>query len=157
MKHLVLMRGVPGSGKSTAARRIAFQALQSGLVTTVAICSTDNYFMQDGEYIFEREKLGHNHGLNQSQVRQHMTYGIGLIVVDNTNIKLKEMSPYLNTADALGYTTEEFIVGQENLLPSMDTRPDIFEDYIDLCFKRNTHGVPREVIDRMARSFEWRK
>ena len=54
-----------------------------------------------------------------------------------------------------GYEIEEVIVGEDDLFPSLeDADPHRFNDYIDMCFKRNTHGVPRDVIEKMARSFQ---
>ena len=50
------MRGIPGSGKSTTAKKIAGE--------TGKIHSTDNYFMVDGEYRFDPKKLKENHEAN---------------------------------------------------------------------------------------------
>ena len=44
------MRGLPGSGKSTLARKIADK---TGLVY-----STDDFFMINGEYVFEPKMIG---------------------------------------------------------------------------------------------------
>jgi adenylate kinase family enzyme len=50
------MRGIPGSGKSTTAKKLAGE--------TGKIHSTDNYFMVDGEYKFDPSKIREYHEAN---------------------------------------------------------------------------------------------
>ena len=58
-------------------------------------------------------------------------------------------------AKSLGYKVEEVIVGKDELFPSLeDADPHKFTDYIHMCAARNTHGVPLEAIERMARKFQ---
>jgi adenylate kinase family enzyme len=52
-KELVLMRGLPGSGKSTKARKIAGEV--------GVIYSTDDFFMIDGKYIYNPKLIGDYH------------------------------------------------------------------------------------------------
>ncbi|MBP9839028.1 MAG: hypothetical protein KBC84_10000 [Proteobacteria bacterium] len=52
-KELVLMRGLPGSGKSTKAKKIA------GNVGVVY--STDDFFMVNGKYMYDSKLIGDNH------------------------------------------------------------------------------------------------
>jgi hypothetical protein len=62
-KRLILLRGLPGSGKSTLAREIAGK---NGV-----ICSTDDFFYNDGRYIFDASKLGEYHDLNKEKGKPH--------------------------------------------------------------------------------------
>ncbi len=140
-KTLFIMRGLPGSGKSTWARTHAASAVLNG--KSVAICATDDYHIVDGEYRFNREALGHFHGLNQCRVERHMILGTELIFVDNTNIKRRDFKPYVDMATKRGYDIEEVAMG------STDN-----EDFITLCVERNTHSVPREAIEGMARKYQ---
>lgn len=48
-KRLIIMRGISGSGKSTLAKELAGK---NGL-----IFSTDEFFMNNGEYVFDVAKL----------------------------------------------------------------------------------------------------
>lgn len=154
MKTLILIRGLPGSGKSTYAQGIASSYFLDG-GRTVAVCSTDDYHMVDGEYVFQPSRLGEFHNANQLQAGSYMAHGIELVIVDNTNIKRREMKPYIDYAKGFEYDIKEVIVGEERLLPELgDACPYKFADYIDMCAKRNTHGVPRDVIEKMARKFE---
>jgi tRNA uridine 5-carbamoylmethylation protein Kti12 len=153
-RTLVMMRGLPGSGKSTLAREMASSHVLNGGLTVV-ICSTDNYHMIDGEYVFQPDRLGEFHRKNQEHAREHMLFGTELIIIDNTNIDRRGMKPYLDAAKELDYDVVEIIVGKDELLPSLDDAdPYKFADYIDLCAKRNTHNVPREAIEKMARKFQ---
>lgn len=149
------MRGLPGSGKSTVALSMAAGHIQVG-GQTVAICSTDSLFVnEDGEYIFDASKLGKYHGMNQYKANRYMFMGTELVIVDNTNTTHKEMAPYKQSARDNGYEVVEMLVGEESLFPELeDACPHAYADYISMCVKRNTHGVPQEAIEKMARRFE---
>ena len=151
MKKLVMMRGIPGSGKSTKAQEIARKHLENG-GRSVAICSTDDYHMENGEYVFKPKMLGDFHVRNQMRVYDMMNDGVELVIVDNTNIKRKDMMVYISNGGACKYEIEEVIVGEDSLMS--DLTSNHFTSYIDSCAERNTHGVPRDVIDRMARTFQ---
>lgn len=154
-KTLVIMRGLPGSGKSTQARIRAATFVEVG-GQSVVICSTDNFFINnDGKYVFDAKMLGKYHGMNQHKVNQYMLMGIELVIVDNTNTTHKEMEPYKQSARDYLYKVVEVLVGKEDLFPELEhTSPHAHADYIDMCASRNTHGVPKEAIERMARRFE---
>lgn len=79
-KKLVLMRGVPGSGKSTQAKKIAGE---KGV-----IYSTDDFFMVKGQYVYDVKMIGKYHEKNFDRTVLAMQKGIPLIVIDNTNVKL---------------------------------------------------------------------
>lgn len=149
------MRGLPGSGKSTEAYMKAISHFEQG-GQSVVICSTDSFFVnEEGKYVFDAKKLGKHHGMNQYLAHRHMFMNTELVIIDNTNTTDKEMAPYIASAKEFGYEITKVLVGEENLFPKMDDAcPHKFADYIDMCAKRNTHGVPKEAIERMARRFE---
>tara|TARA_S200002703_G_C3789464_1_gene243591 strand:- start:173 stop:637 length:465 start_codon:yes stop_codon:yes gene_type:complete len=153
MNKMILMRGIPGGGKSTRARELAMTHLIEG-GSSVAICSTDDYHMEDGEYVFKPNMLRDFHVRNQIRAYDLMRDGVQLVIIDNTNIKRKDMTIYTSNARACKYEVEEEIVGKEFLVPNMDMDPHAFAGYINTCAERNTHGVPKDVIERMARTFE---
>ena len=64
VKELVLMRGLPGSGKSTKAKKIAGQI---GVVF-----STDDFFMVNGQYKYDPKMIGEYHQKNQKRTVQAM-------------------------------------------------------------------------------------
>lgn len=87
---LYIMQGVPGSGKSTIAHRLC-----------ALVCSTDDYFMEYGEYKFNPTKLAYYHSLNIEKVIRNLDKGLS-VVVDNTNIKKIHAKPYIDAAKARG-------------------------------------------------------
>ncbi len=128
---LVIMRGLPGSGKSHAAESYG------GL-----ILSTDQYFMITGSYEFNPGLIGAAHSWNQQRCEYAMEDKVPVIVIDNTNIRLWEMKPYVMLAQKYGYRPV-FCYPETKWA----TNPEE-------CAKRNSHGVPLEAIERMNQNFE---
>ncbi len=131
---LIIMRGLPGSGKSFRAKELAGD---QGLVF-----STDDFFMEGTKYNFDPNKLPNAHAWNQARVAQAMQEKHPLIVVDNTNTRLWEMQAYVKLADHHGY---ELQLG----LPTTPWQADVVE-----CAAKNTHGVPLESILKMKHGYE---
>ncbi|XP_063807850.1 NEDD4-binding protein 2-like 1 isoform X2 [Pseudophryne corroboree] len=97
-KHLYLLRGLPGSGKSSLARKLK-RDFPSALVF-----STDDYFiMEDGSYLYDQNLLQDAHRWNQKRARKAMTRGKTPIIIDNTNIVAWHMQPYAAMALENGY------------------------------------------------------
>jgi NEDD4-binding protein 2 len=131
MKRVTIMRGVPGSGKSTKA------ATLGGLVL-----STDDFFMKDGKYVFDGRLIGQAHVWNQGRCEGAMQSGVEHVIIDNTNTQAWEAKPYCLLAERFGFQVE-FVTA--------DT-PWAFD--ADECFKRNSHGVPLEAIKGMLSRFQ---
>lgn len=131
MKKVYVMRGIPGSGKSTIARNLAG--------STGKIHSTDDYFMKNGEYVFEPKDLRRNHQLNFEAFKADLALGVSPVIVDNTNTQRWEFQNYVEAAEAAGYEVE--VVN----IPHIDPK---------LAAQRNTHGVPEEAIRRMLSRWE---
>ncbi|CAF0742086.1 unnamed protein product [Didymodactylos carnosus] len=86
-KVMFLMRGLPGSGKSTLVdilKRIYSHSCQ--------VCSADHFFMSEetGEYKFDRSKISDAHQTCQRNAEDACRAGINAIVIDNTNIRMDE-------------------------------------------------------------------
>jgi len=96
---LILLRGLPGSGKSHLANWLAEE--YSGNVA-----SADHYFVdkKDGAYKFQASDLPQAHASCQEKVRQWMSLGTPCIIVDNTHSRLSEYQAYLDFANDYGYT-----------------------------------------------------
>ncbi len=144
MKQVIIMRGLPGSGKSTFARKFV-ETINDGAncrFYSSSIRSTDQQFMVDGVYTFNPKLLGINHGRNFDLFCDDIENGIDIIIVDNTNIKRRDFAAYVTFAEANGYSVREEIVGKFDV------------DFVNICAKRNTHGVPLFAIERMAQNFE---
>lgn len=152
-KKLIIMRGAPGSGKSTKAREIANSAWEDGYLA-VDIWSADSYFVRpDGVYEFSFKTLKNAHkwcreGVEKSMMMDNYDYedGFGgpadLIIVDNTNTRKWEYQVYLDLAEKYGYDVEEIIVGEFS------------EDAVKTYAERNIHGVSEEKVREMMARFE---
>ncbi|XP_023274250.1 NEDD4-binding protein 2 [Seriola lalandi dorsalis] len=135
-KVLVLLRGAPGSGKSTKARAL-LEHNPGGV-----ILSTDDYFARHGKYQFDPTALGEAHEWNHKQAKEAFERGTNPIIIDNTNMQGWEMKPYVVQALKHGYKV---------LFQEPDTwwknKPRELE-------RRTTHNVPGETIRRMLNGYE---
>lgn len=86
MSTLYIVRGLPGSGKSTYAKSLGIPHFEA-----------DMYFMQDGEYKFNASLLHHAHMWCYNRVAELLDVGVD-VVVSNTFTTVKEMKNYLNVA-----------------------------------------------------------
>lgn len=134
MKRLVIMRGLPGSGKSTKAATIQPEKHYR--------CSADDYHIFDGVYQWKPENVHAAHKWCQSKCHTLMGQGISPIVIDNTNIKKKDFAFYVEMAALFGYTVE---------YAQSDTE---WAWNVEECAKRNTHNVPLFVVERMKNDFQ---
>jgi predicted kinase len=139
---LVIMRGLPGSGKSYYASRL-IRKLGGLFGIWPPVCSADQFFqIQTGTYKFDPEKIGEAHEWSQTSARASMAFGWPVVIVDNTNTQLWEMQPYIEMAEEYGYRVVERTVGCR------------CEFAIEKYAERNSHGVPKEVIKKMADRWE---
>lgn len=141
VKKLIIMRGIPGSGKSTRALELCEEARAQNLLPI--ICSTDKFFEDDnGVYKFDPSKLRVNHQKNQSFAHMAMKEGYDVVIIDNTNIKRRDFKTYSDSAKLFNYEVEEIVIGKFD------------EESAKIYHGRNKHNVPLEAILRMAREFQ---
>jgi predicted kinase len=124
MKNVTIYSGIPGSGKST----IAARRHPNGV-----FCSADDYFIKDGVYRFDADKIGDAHSWCLRQFLDALDYEKPDIVVDNTNTTPVEIAPYAALGIAFGYDVEVVTVTCDPHVAAM----------------RNVHGVPRHVVEAM--------
>lgn len=98
MRTLYIIRGIPGTGKTTLANQLTEG--DDGIRHS----ADDFFYNEDGEYQFDKERLPEAHQSCQWRVKKSMQDEIGRIAVDNTNIELWQVAPYLNMALDYGYT-----------------------------------------------------
>lgn len=153
MKIAYIMRGLPGSGKSTMAamlfksrpHRDAAGIPSKGIIETGRIHSTDSFRTDPvtGEYKWDASMDARYHLLNQEEFRRSCERELPMVICDNTNITLGQMDPYITIAKKYGYHVQIVTVGDPT---------DV--EHQELCFVRGTHSVPLDVIRNMGAKFE---
>jgi len=123
-KTLILLRGIPNSGKSTFAKTIGGIHFEA-----------DNYFMIDDVYEFIPSKIKDAHRYCQESVEVNMMRGEEKIIVSNTFTQEWEMEPYFEMATQYGYKAFSIIV--ENRHGNV-----------------NLHNVPTEKLESMRNRFQ---
>ena len=127
-KTLIIVRGIPGSGKSTYARRLAENLRAQG--HAVSHFEADDFWMTEtGEYRFRPELLGVAHRQCYDKVFNALAADDSHVIVSNTFVKRRELKPYLVER---GYRI--VIYRMANDFGSI-------------------HRVPRETVSRMKESF----
>lgn len=122
--RLILIRGIPGSGKSTYAKQYFNNHIH---------LEADMYFIQpDGSYDWTAEQLGKAHSWCLETTKIMLNNGQD-VVVSNTFTTLKELNPYVTFAE-------------QNDIPLAVFR--MVSEYVSV------HPVPQVVIDKMKLRFE---
>ena len=124
---MVVMRGLPGSGKSMVVSTI------TRVYPQAVVCSADHYFMKDGKYEYSssREDLKSAHLQCQDKALGACEVGERLVVVDNTGVKKWELLTYFRMAQLHRYT----VILLEPRTP--------WRFNVEKLAEKNTHGVPR--------------
>jgi predicted kinase len=141
-QELIVMRGIPGSGKSTKAKELVGEGI---------IHSTDDVIESQGDYnkffaaMFESKDftpLSRAHSTNLKNAIKSLKEGLSPVIVDNTNIKQNESKAYVKAALELGLSDNniKFVDIGTNGLPA------------EILAERNTHGVPLEKIQSLIES-----
>jgi predicted kinase len=121
---LFLVRGIPGSGKSTFAPFLTSKHIEA-----------DMYFTNNGEYNFDPSKLSHAHKWCQDTCEDMMKWAEPKIVVSNTFSIEWEMNIYYELADKYGYKVFSVIVENRH-------------------GNQSIHEVPDQTIENMKNRFE---
>ena len=138
-KLCIIMRGLPGSGKSTWLKKFSQERAHT-------VCSADHFFLDSaGNYQFRPWEIGQAHAACQSQFIEAISSSGSrphCVVVDNTNTQRWEYANYVKLARLFGYTVA--IVEMECDCVSRA------KEYA----ARNSHGVPEEGVLKMYERWE---
>lgn len=128
MKNIILLRGIPGAGKSTLARLLLPEKLH-------CIKSADMYFEdEEGNYNFNARELPTAHKWCRNQVEYLMNDQEEMIIVENTFTQDWEMADYFELAKKYDYQVSSLIVENRHGSSSI-------------------HNVPKEKIELMKERF----
>lgn len=125
MSDLIIVRGLPGSGKSTLSKVIA----------PSANVAADDYFDKYHGGVFKSEEIKTAHDWCKGHVENYMLWGAPVIAVHNTFTQYWEMEEYFRLANKHLYDVHTIIV--ENRHGS-----------------KSIHNVPKSVIDKMQSRFQ---
>ena len=127
MDNIVILVGPPGAGKTSFAEMF---------YPDHAVCSTDVLRTTEGTYTYDRSQ---NKTLAVRCFRKFLdnVRAKTPVVVDNTNVTLRALAPYIEVA----------------LLHDVKPRVDVFGVYtLDDYVTRNVHDVPESVVRKMHES-----
>jgi len=136
---VIILRGIPGSGKTTFRKTLeeAFEA--AGI--EVAVASADFFHERSGVYQFDIRNLGASHNACRVAAINALFDGKA-VVIDNTNTKRFEYETYLLLAKRLNRPV--YVVAM-----NVATRADF-----RICLARQTHGVPHDTMRAMFCDWE---
>ncbi len=134
---LIILRGLPGSGKTELATELIKKNKGRGYVF-----STNDYFIEDGKFKYDPKKVKDAHLWTVSRAVEAMGKGRELVIINNTNVRKWEAKPYVLAGINNGYSVK-FI--------EPDTEWKFNPNELT---NRDTHNVPIEVIKRMLGSWE---
>ena len=130
--ELILLRGLPGSGKTTLAKII----LQLRSTDEPEILSADDFFEdKEGEYNFDPTKLKEAHNYCQFRCSERMRQQKARIVVANTFTQEWEMDEYFKMAERYNYRVHTVVVENRH-------------------GNENVHGVPEDKLQQMKNRFQ---
>lgn len=126
MAKLILLRGLPGSGKSTFAKFLEYDDFVH--------IETDMYFEYQNNNKFDPALLKDAHAWCQSNT-ERLLKNEYRVIVSNTFTQEWEMQPYFDMAKELGVEVTVLIVENRHGNSSI-------------------HNVPEETINKMRKRFE---
>jgi tRNA uridine 5-carbamoylmethylation protein Kti12 len=142
-RKVMVLSGCSGSGKSTFALELGEVVASNTIITIV---SADSFFVQEDEsYAFDPAKLGEAHGacfraFMKAVMRPVDEWSNDIVIVDNTNTSIGEITPYWLAGQAYGWDVA--IV-----------RMAVPEWGVSAAAARNVHGVSEEIVrSQWARS-----
>ena len=129
---LILVRGLPGAGKTTLAKVI----LQLPSNVEPEVLSADDFFVNsEGECIFDATKIKEAHNYCQFRSSERMRQHKSRIVVANTFTQEWEMDIYYDMAERYNYRVHSIIVENRH-------------------GNKNIHDVPEDKLQQMKERFQ---
>lgn len=131
-KKFILLRGLPGSGKSFLAKQLVGEQGK--------ILSTDDFFIDEqGNYNWDVGQLDRAHHWTRERIKRALEQGVSPIILDNTNVskwELRTLRPLVIYAEDQGYEVKI----------EQPTTPWAFD--VKKLAEKNTHGLTEELIGK---------
>jgi predicted DNA-binding transcriptional regulator YafY/predicted kinase len=140
-KTVIINRGIPASGKSTFSKNIVSTLRENGI--NAISCSTDDFFMSEGKYLFDFTKLREYHLKNQNRFNTALKDNIELVICDNTNIEPWEAKPYYIMAKIYDYKV--ILIDFKARDISLHYKSQDNDDY--------AHNIPLDILENMKNSY----
>lgn len=129
MKTLYLIRGIPGSGKTTFAKQLAKSHPHS-----LHFEADDWFTNEDGTYEYRPDEIKDAHNCCKHNCERGMVNANEVIIISNTFTRYWEMDEYFRMANKHGYQVICVIMNN--------------------CFE-NIHNVPAGIVGQMKERFEY--
>lgn len=147
MQQLIIIRGIPSSGKSYLARKLISKFESEGF--KIKHFEADMFFQDDNYcYHYNGNLIKYAHEWCFSNVLRELYINfVDVIIVSNTFTRVSEMQKYLD----LRSNDINVTVTQPNTPWAFDAQK---------CFEKNKHNVPLETIQKMLarwEEYEWEK
>ena len=152
-----ILRGVPGSGKTSLAQQLSSQANhhfsslndRHALLPYTAICSNEAFFTDanTGKHVYDSNRIPESHSYCLAQFLQSISSNIPVIILDNPNCHMWEWKNYATLAAMVQYSVivYEIICSDASMLAT--------------CFRRSQWSrstqLSHEMMERMWSHFEY--
>lgn len=134
-KVLLIIRGVPGSGKSFLAKNLAGKF-------NGQIFSADKFHIAIGKYTWHQGLAYHAHYICKQLVYYALQKNKSPIIIDNTNLRPTEAKPYIKMAKEFNYKIK--IVE-----PQTEWRENI-KELLNHC----VHGLTKEQLEEKMKIYQ---
>ncbi len=145
IRTVIINRAVPGSGKTTITNCILNELKEKNI--SVAIHSTDEYFMVGNKYMFNIEKLNTYHQKNLLEFKKSIEDEIDVIICDNTNIAPWQTEEYTQLAREYHYQILIITLNPRELKKHVESQKVTKE-------KPDAHGVEEDILKTMIQEYK---
>lgn len=141
---LYIMRALPGAGKSTEAKKLVGKGVIHSTDDIMTDIGGGNYSKAFKMFINDKPAISIAHRRNYFNAKKSMMLGVSPIVIDNTNLKRRDVKNYAMVALELGYKDENIIIIDLGLNGCT----------LEELALRNTHNVGMEILTPMYQTYK---